>query len=378
MVRLSMIISVCTAATLLCGCGGGSRREAAITVYPNWEFQNYERIAVLPTKVSDRKAADAAGVLNDRLTELLSGAKQFEVLSRAELKDVLTEQDLARLTDVADPSTALPEGQVRIAEALVVTQITEFRLSKDRVERSRPVYGRDRRGRVIQTGEERYFEYTESVSVSGNVRVVDAATGEVLTSYSSSPIRLQDSRKNEPPKRRAEDMAASAARELALDFYRNVAPQRVAIRLERDMIFVATDEFDGFGQTDRLSDSNETFLVVVMDLPPACDRNKFRVAVSAEEGEANLFSEEFIWSGQATASGLSWEVPMSALAATGAKRFNLKMYSGKSMEPMLTRPFELVTLKEGQEIKVKRRSPRVQPDDDFKTESLEKERDDDK
>jgi len=57
----------------LVGCeGGGSGGKGWITYRPNWEYERYERIAVLPGRATTPEAAQQAGILADRLTTLLT------------------------------------------------------------------------------------------------------------------------------------------------------------------------------------------------------------------------------------------------------------------------------------------------------------------
>ncbi len=91
-------------------------------------------------------AAAAADVLRDEL----SATHAFQVQDRSLLKDVLTEQDLSRLADVADPSTIIPAGKIQAARAIIVPSITVYDLKATR-QFERPIYLRDRYGRLVLT-----------------------------------------------------------------------------------------------------------------------------------------------------------------------------------------------------------------------------------
>ncbi len=210
---LSLVLPL---AGLASGCGGGSARGTYVTNVPRWDYSAYERIAVVPPRVTDRRAVREAELLVDRLTTLLAGNGAFTVLSRAELKDVLSEQDLAKIVDVGDEEQALPEGKVQIAQAIVATKITDYKLIAEQQQHRRPVYQTDRHGRIlldragrpIIAGEEVVTMYRHGAAVEGSVRVIDAATGKILLSHSA---RIEPDPRvgyGRPPRETPDELAA--------------------------------------------------------------------------------------------------------------------------------------------------------------------------
>ncbi len=335
------------ASALLAGCGGGS---AYVTRHPRWQYQHYDRIAVVPARPSDPRAAHDALLLADRLTTLLTQNGAFTVLSRSEMEAVFAEQDLSNLADAIDEGTALPAGKIKIAQALVVPKITDYELIKKRDQRTIPRYARDKRGRrlldrsgrPIKVGEETVYIYTHGAEVEGRVHVVDAATGKILLSHSVRMPQRTKTNRGRPPSAAPEDIAAEAVRELSVDFYKRIAPTRVEVDLDSDMLVLATDYFDGrYDEVKKLVRSWADFILVVRELPEGCDRNDFRVAIAEEDGRQNLFEEEFTWSGSAGPEGITYRVPLAPLTATGGEKFVAKLYSVGSPEPVLERKFKL-------------------------------------
>ncbi len=348
-VKCPIVAGALFLAIALAGCGGGGGRGAVVTQLPQWDFKHYERLAVLPARAADPRAAGAAERLTDRLTTLLSDNGQFSILSRAELQDVFREQDLSKLADAADEGTALPENQVAVAQALVAVKITAFKLIAQKEDRSRPVYATDRRGRYlldrtgrpIIAGEEVATLYRHGAEVEGSVRVIDAATGKILLSHSARVAPRPRESYNQPPRERPEDMADAGVQELAVEFYKQIAPTETRVKFKGDMLIVATEYFDGrYDDRKLLPASLPGFLLVVRDLPRECDRNEFRVAIAEEEGRENLFEQTFVWSGTSGPEGVAFKIPMEALTKTGRDRFVAKLYS-RAPEPVITRKFKL-------------------------------------
>lgn len=332
------------------GCGGGSK-STYIMQYPQWDWEQYERIAVLPFSFPEGQAGadEAARQATDTLADLLATNGKFTILERDAFAEVLTEQDLSQLADLADPSTVLPPGKVQIAQALVVGKITDFKTDVQRQQRRYPVYARDSKGRVLRdrrgrrvvAREEVVQVYRHEGTVAGSVRVIDAATLKVVFAHRVSPVTRDETQRGAPPRITPQELAVEAAKELAGECYARVAPIQIRVKLSSRSLLVALDYYDGeYDKTKKISTGLDSFLLVVRELPPECNRNPFRVAI-APEGGRNIFEEEFVWSSDNAARGKSWQIPVELLKSTGAEKFVAKLYGGASEEPILDREFEL-------------------------------------
>jgi hypothetical protein len=333
----------------LAGCNGGGGGGTYITQFPKWDYQSYERIAVAPVQVNDRRAAQAAEAVAYMLVDQLAANGAFTVISYADLEEALTAQDLSRLADVADPSTALPEGRILGTQALVVAKIQQFDLDRERKEIRIPRYARDRKGRVIRDrrGQPRVVRedvipiFCHRAAVGGTVRVLDAATLKVLVSHRVPPIEVEDKQHGNPPRASPEELAVRAAEEMAVDAYKHIAPIRTKVKLKSKMLAIALDYYEGrYETTKKVPTTLEKFLLVLRDMPKSCDRNAFRVTIAEEEGREYLFEQELVWSGNR--GSVAFDVPVSALAATGGEKFVAKLFAVGNPEPILDRDFELV------------------------------------
>ena len=348
--RARIAFALVLVALLVTG-GCSKRKRANIVRYPDWEYQNYRRLAVLPFTATTREAGEAARQAEFYLVDLLTNGGSFEVATRGDFAAIMTEQDLSRLAGVADPATALPEGMVQVAQAVVIGTITECDMRRERQERRKPRYARDRKGRVardrrgrpIVVGEDVYVQYRHVARVGGNVRVVDAATNRVLVSRTVPALEKDASNWNSPPRETPEELAEDLAREVATEFYRQIAPQRVAVSLDSDCLIVATGYFEGsYEDEDKIETNVPELLLVVRDLPRSCDRNNFRVTISVRDDYEYLVEHEFTWSPSIGRRGEVVTVPVATLAQTGAEKFVAKLFSQGDEHPVLERKFELV------------------------------------
>lgn len=335
------------------GCGGGGvkgKGEGVVIRSPQWRFERYERIAVAPVQASDPRGSGAAKQVTVLLEDLLTRNGQFSMLSRDALKEVLTEQDLSRLAEVADPSTVIPAGRIKSAQAIIVGVITDCSLDAERVDKKKDIYSkmdpaliarRDPRGFPHVIGTEVVPEYRHYARIAGTVRIIDTATGEQVYSYSVPPIEAEAKQERTPPKDSPQELAVQASRKMADEFYKAIAPIRIKIKLKKEMLVVALDYYDGRYETiDTLSTTQKKFLVGVRQLPPECDRNRFKVAVAPLQGR-NIWEEEFVWSGENPVRGQAFEVPVDKLIDAGVTEFQAKFYTIGDDEPLITYKFKL-------------------------------------
>lgn len=342
-------------AALGAGCDGARGGKAYVTRIPTWEYASYQRVAVAAARPSDARAEAQTRRLADRLTTLLTQSGEFKVLSREEMQQAYAEQDLSRLVDAIDEGTALPEGRIQVAQALIVPKITDLKLIRDKEERVRPVYGRDpegrllrdRRGLPVKVGETKYVVFRHGAEVEATVRVLDPATSRILASHTARVAPDPEAREGGPPRETPEQMAEQAVEELAVDFFKFVAPTKIRVDLKGKMLLVATDYVDGrYEETNKVPVTLPEILVAVRELPESARRNDFRVAISPEEGRQNLWEQSFTWSGSTGVEGMQFRVPLAVLKESGASRFLAKLYVAGDPQPKIERKFGLVAPKE--------------------------------
>jgi hypothetical protein len=365
-------LAVLPAFLLLAGCGGNTK---LVVRHPQWNYERYERIAVVPVRAADRRAAHDAEQVTSLLTDLLVRNGQFQVCARRELADVMREQDLAN-TDFAAPG-ALPSGLIQVAQALVVADITDYTCEGTVTEEKVPVFARDRQGRTLFRNGVPVVHHYETVPiyrafarVGGSVRVIDVASGQVLFAHPSPPIEREEKRRGRAPDESPEQLASDAALELAQDFYTNVAPIAVKVKFKSSSLLVATGYFEGkYDETNKVPSDLSAFALAVRDLAPACDRNVFRVAITPRDGREFLFGGpvegytaepegQFIWSGGLGERGWSASVPVARLERAGTNKYTAKLYVSGSEEPALERDFEIVAAKNGRDSRDESRNSR--------------------
>ncbi|MBN2492535.1 MAG: hypothetical protein JXQ29_16930 [Planctomycetes bacterium] len=168
----------------LVGCTTSSESAAADTLTA--DVGNYtappasleRKRAAVPTFLDATKggaSTDRIGaVAADELTTLLVNTDRFDVIERAQLEQLLKEQELE---GIVDPNELAQAGKVRGVDYLVIGKVTNFRV---KAEKSQTGFGLAQIGNVIGGVDLKKQSTQISVDVGVDLRFVDPTTGAII------------------------------------------------------------------------------------------------------------------------------------------------------------------------------------------------------
>ncbi len=179
---LAVLLSLSTL-LVLTGCGGGEIYVAA-NYPPEMPLpQNIRTIAITPFVGHDsqsRSGADmACGLLASKLTASLGSTGQYAIVERGNLKDVMTEQDMAA-GGITDAGTAARAGKILNADALIfgTVQVQQSEDIDTTVEQTL-----NSRGQMVTT-EKTKLRRTGLVTMT--TKMVNPETAEVIISKTAT------------------------------------------------------------------------------------------------------------------------------------------------------------------------------------------------
>jgi curli biogenesis system outer membrane secretion channel CsgG len=120
----------------------------------------------------------------DQMSTLLHLSRRFDVIERAQLEQLLREQDLE---GIVRPDQAARGGQVEGVDYLLIGRVTNFRVRSDRTQRGVDVGGlTGRLGGGRMGGESTGFDQREmriTTELGVDIRLVDPSTGRVAVQH---------------------------------------------------------------------------------------------------------------------------------------------------------------------------------------------------
>jgi hypothetical protein len=311
---------------LLCGCNGGSKSSITVVRYPEFYQPELKRIAVLP--FANNAQDPAAGTrISERLETALIQNRTYEVFTRAHLKEVLTEQDLAASGIVA-ADAAQRIGKLGSVQAIICGACDQYGSGTRQEMRTMqvPVWGTNAKGYPVITGytNQQYLWTRNEAAVQCNVVVIDTVTGRQIAGVNElSHIYSEGS----PPSASEWQTRQIAEQNQILRILRAVAVIRTQVKLKGTVLRVATGQYDGkWDWQDRIIPSDGK-LVAVVNLPPDAGRNSFKLTIVPKDQRDVMAEQEFVWPEGSGENSYSFDVqPIVDKRGYGA--YDVKLYSG--------------------------------------------------
>ncbi len=338
-VRILLLLFPCVVG-MASGCGGGGSKKSKIWVYqyPDFYQPSLKRVAVLPFANRTRVAGVGARI-SDTVSAILTNNGTYEVYTRAHLKDILAERDLAD-AGIIDGDVAIEIGRLKSVQALVCGVCDRYETATKHETRYRPeaIWGRNQQGQAVITGWRQVpYQWTRHDGfVECQVVVIDCTTGRQIAAV-RQPSNWWAS--GSPPKYGPADAVRNAEQDQVARIARAIAVTRSRIKLKGKVLRTATDLYDQeWDWQKEILPSDEHFSVVVK-LPAEADRNNFKITVVPKDRRDVVVEHAFVWSKANERQGFRFKVG-PIVEKFGFGEYQAKLYSGP--EPIARYTFKIV------------------------------------
>lgn len=306
----------------------GCSKPVRIKQYPAFWTPELQTLAVVPFRTACQDQ-NAGTVVSENFTRALQGNGTYRVMSHGDLGALMDQKDLDIFARGADAAAAAakfrPLGKV---QGLMVGTVTLYNCTSNTQQRSDPQYVYDNQGRAIPAGN-RVYSYTRNeatVAVSAAmIRVKDGtqihATGEAQGHYYSQ---------GEVPSADQYECLRRATQQAVAQLVDEFAVTDKLVKIGPKNFQVASEYYDGkYTYTNRFGAGDKKMLVV-LQLPQACDRNHFRIAIVRENDRKDLAETAVTWDRQWSGRGQAFEFDPSEIAKSGGGPgiYLVKLYAG--------------------------------------------------
>ncbi|MCP4375252.1 MAG: hypothetical protein GY794_03605 [bacterium] len=313
---------------------GGCTKEIPIIQYPVFWDRAPKSIAVTPFRSETRMRHMGAQIASD-LASLLSINGSYTVHDRGALRAYLNERELQQAfsSDREVASSAMVKiGKV---QALLTGTVTACNWPRTRSE-SRVISQRfynPNGTSYTRPVRQRFYTNEAEIRVNASLLRITPNGPQVIH---SCPVVGYAKSEGVAPSLSRDGCLSSARNQVVQQLLENFAVVRKMIKVKpSETFFTATGQpYAGkWPKSKKFSASSGQNIIIVLKLPPQCDRNRFRITVSRKEGRSDLFSHEVRWTkALSMQGGLQLKLSPSDLASKGGGRgeYIIRLFSGQA------------------------------------------------
>ena len=324
-----------------------------ITIYrvPPFWTPDISSIAVIPFQ-SAAGNRQAGLIVSDQVASVLStNAAYKRVYNRSHYKNIVDEKRL-RMNWSQNPSAfAAPFRRWGKAHAMLVGSVTQYAAttsSQRKRQRTPRMRWNPRTKRQEWTGAYDYYEWVHTrneANVSANATLNRISDGQQL--YSTGPVygrwASETAGRGVPPQLDPHGCLMAATNQVIqkLVTHLGIVPMQIEVDPAKDFLTANGPPYDNKWPVTSKFRVTDPKLIVVLRLPPACDRNRFRITIIRKGTRKDLESVDFVWKRSFPSSGQSFVFSPGKIAAAGGGPgdYQVKFYAGP--EPAMIRDFRI-------------------------------------
>ena len=313
---------------------GGCVKKIPIVQYPIFWDHAPKTVAVTPFRNETNLQHIGMQVTNDLGTQL-SANGSYVVYDRTLLKAYLNEQDLQRAFSSDQDAAAAAMVKIGKVQAILTGAVTTCNWPRTRTEvKVRTQQFRSASG-VKYTRPVNYYVHTNEAELKANA-VLLRMTPNGPQVIHSCPLRGYVKSTGETPKYSREACMSIARAQIIEQLLDQFAVIRKLIQVKpSEAFFTATDQpYAGkWPKEKKFSLAAGQKIILVLMLPPQCDRNRFKITVSRKEGRADIASFDVQWTKAMSAipNGKQFILDPADLAAKGGGPgdYVIRLFSGQ-------------------------------------------------
>ena len=332
----------------LAGCG----KKIWISQYPSFYTPDLKTIVVVPFRNATNDPV-AGRVISEKVAAALTANATYEVLTRGDLSVLADEAKWRAAAGDTGALSRLLRKRSR-AQAILTGTVTQYASTQERQWKKRPVYDEhDRKYRRDRKHERRpsyYVGYTHirnEATVDATARLIRVSDGKAIhaTPPGAAKVKVASETRNDgelSPERHPYECLASAGDQCVAKLLEEFAVVRKQVTVGRDALRTAAELRDGKWEGGEKFTLTDGKVLVVVKLPPECDRNHFRLVIAHGQTGQQAASRNFTWLrswSSETGKGFGFDPRQLAHKGGGPGPYVAKLYSGN--ESVLETKFEI-------------------------------------
>jgi len=322
---------------------GGCTKEITIVQYPTFYTDDMRGmpVAVVPftNATQDRNAGD---ILSDKVASAMTANGTYQMFNAAHLKAIMDERSLqaAMADDPMQAAQRFRDVKGLQAKAILVGTVTNYTATQRNERKQDPVYQFNPHTKMTYVAGYRTYTVTRNeANVAITATLIRLSDGKPIYT-TPQPITARAWAQGSPPSMDPFACLQAAGDRAASDMMQQFCIVRKKIKVKpKEVLKTASELYDNqWTYTNKFPASAEKMYVVIK-LPAACDRNRFRMAIVRKESRTTLAEQEVTWSKDWGTRGYQFNPGEIARKGGGAGTYTIKFYAGP--EPVFTEDFRI-------------------------------------
>jgi hypothetical protein len=324
-------------------CSAGCTKEITIIRYPPFWTPQLKSIAVVPFRSADKQVGEQ---LADELANSIRATGTYRVFNRSEIEEMAKLQDLqiAFGDDQVVLAAQLRKITALNVQAIVQGRVTNCTATTHDEERQEPIMIWDARSKqMVPSGAYRTYTFTRNEGNVGATAALIDLNGKTIHA-TGQPATCMQWAQGSPPEMDPFACRSAAMTSVVQQLVEEFAVVRKKIDIDLDKTLkLATCCYDGKWDDRKSFKVGEPKMVVVLNLPPVCDRNNFRITIIRKGERKDLAVVDVLWSSKFPAVGKEFEFVPADISAKGGGpgTYTAKFYSGMEAQPIHTLDFNI-------------------------------------
>jgi len=316
----------------------GCTKKIWVVQIPDFYTPDLKTVAVAPFR-NQTDHQGAGDIISDKVASGLMANGTYKVFNRNDLKTLLDEQDLQIALGSDQAAAAGQLQKLENVQAILIGTVTTYSATSDSQPKQDPVYAYDAKGNPYIAGYRTYVWTRNEGNVSVTANLVRTRDGTTIAA-TAEPAWARFWAEGSPAQKDAHACLADAASSAAQQLVETFAPVRKQVKIsEGQALRTASELYDNeWTFTDQFPATADKMYVVV-ELPPTCDRNSFRLTVVRKDQREDLAAQDIRWSKENKSFGYLFNPSEIAAKGGGPGDYEIKFYSGP--EPVLRRKFRI-------------------------------------
>ena len=314
--KIVPVILTLLAVSALNGCS----KKIHITQYPVFWDKAPKSVAVTPFRNETQLQNIGMQVTSD-LAAILTDNNSYTVADRTLLKAYLEEHDLQMAFSSDQQVAAAKPMEIGKAQAILTGVVTTCNWPRTRREAKTVVQRFRNSNGTSYTRPVTQYVYTNEAELKANaslLRITSAGPKVIHT----CTVRGYESSSGESPKYSRQACLARARQDVVQQLLEQFAVVKTVVKVKPDETFftVTGQPYAGkWPKEKKFSLASGQKIILVVKLPPKCDRNTFRITVSRKKAHTDLLSFELPWKREMSANpaGKQIVIDPADLAAKG-------------------------------------------------------------